>query len=84
MEGEVAKVELPRPPKPGAADAEQIAAASGGGLGFIYVKFETVDAAAACRAQLGGRSFNGQVVVVHFYPTEKFDAAEFVDIGKPS
>lgn len=77
--GAVVGIEMPKPPKVGAADQT-----IPNGLGFIYIKFGAVGAATACRAALTGRSFNGQTVKVYYYPEPQFDAKELIDIGKPT
>jgi len=48
------------------------------GNGKVYVDFQTVQQAAACRKELQGRTFADRTVVVTFYDTEAFKARQFI------
>jgi len=48
------------------------------GAGKIFVKFDTVEQASACKSALTGRTFGSRTVVVSYYDEEKFDKREII------
>jgi len=69
--GEVAAMEVPRPP----AEGEQPEC-----VGVIYVKYTEVANAIKAQMELEGRTFGGNNVECCFYPVDKFDAGQFIDM----
>jgi len=71
--GPVIKLHIPRP-TPGVPNDESV--------GLIFVKYEEASAAVKAHLELEGRTFGGNNVECAFYPIDKFDACEWVDIKK--
>jgi len=69
--GEVAGMEVPRPPTEGEAPES---------IGIIYVKYTEVGAAIKAQMELEGRTFGGQNVACSFYPVDKYDAGILIDV----
>lgn len=71
--GEVDSVQIPRPPAEGEVPDY---------VSIVYVKYKEVASAIKAQMELEGRTFGGNSVACHFYPTDKYDAGEWEDISK--
>lgn len=75
--GEVESVEVPKPPEDPAAEVPEY-------VSIVYVKYKEVGGSIKAQLELEGRVFGGNAIQCNFYPEDKFDAKEFVDItNKP-
>lgn len=70
--GSVQHMEIPRPAGEVTADHASI--------GVIYIKYAEVADAIKAQQELEGRTFGGNNVQCNFYPEDKFDAREWIDV----
>lgn len=70
--GEISEMVIPRPQ--GAEIHESV--------GVIYIKYTEVQSAVKAQMELEGRTFGGNNVQCNFYPVDKFDDKEWIDIAK--
>merc|ERR1719353_849569 len=71
--GKVTHIEVPRPPAEGEIPAC---------VGVIYVQYAEVADAIKAQQELEGRTFGGNNVQCNFYPVDKFEAREWIDVVK--
>jgi splicing factor U2AF subunit len=69
--GAVAGFEVPRPPAEGEVPES---------CGIIYIKYTEVANAIKAKIEMEGKTFGGNDVECEFYPLDKFDAGQWIDM----